>query len=151
MINQWQQSPLRPIPQPQKTYELFISHSWDYGFDRNGLHNLLRNNFLTTEFFRDSSAPKEHPIHSMNDTDLINELIRRIQTVGVLLVPAGVYVTLSKWIQVEMAIAQQLGVPILAIRKFGAERTSTVAMQGANQMVNWNGASIVTAIRSLHA
>lgn len=141
---------LTPVS-PAKTYELFISHSWDYGVDRDGLWELLRANFMVTEQFRDSSAPKEHPIHSMNDNDLIDELINRIQRVGVLIVPAGVYVTYSKWIQIEMAIAQRLGVPILAIRKYGADRTSTVAMQGANHTVNWNGNSIVTAIRMLHA
>jgi hypothetical protein len=149
MYNQWQ--PTSPVPQFRKTYELFISHSWDYGVDRDGLQKLLVANFTTDEAFRDSSAPKEHPIHSMNDDDLIRELYDRIQKVGVLIVPAGVYVTHSKWIQIEMAIAQRLGVPILAVRKFGADRTSTVAMQGANYTVNWNGNSIVTAVRGLHA
>jgi hypothetical protein len=67
------------------------------------------------------------------------------------MIPAGVYVTYSKWIQVEMAIAQQLSVPILAINKFGSERSSAVAAQGATQTVNWNGNSIANAIRQLHA
>lgn len=149
MTDLWQ----TPMPQPRfsKIYELFVSHSWDYGLDRESLHKLLIANFITTEAFRDSSAPKDHPIHSMNDNDLIAELFNRIQHVGVLLVPAGIYVTHSKWIQIEMAIAQKRGVPILAIRKFGADRTSLVAMQGANQTVNWNGSSIVSAIRLLHA
>lgn len=135
----------------QKHYNLFISHSWDYGTDRDSLWKLFIQNFTTRETFSDSSAPKEHPIHSMSDQDLINELISRIQRIGVLIVPAGVYVTYSKWIQTEMTIAQQLGVPVLAIHKFGADRSSVVALQGANQTVHWNGNSIVTAIRSLHA
>lgn len=148
-MNQWQQS-LYGQPQ-RRDYRLFISHSWDYGVDRDGLWNLLRQNFFTHEYFSDSSAPKEHPIHSMNDNDLVNALIERIRSVGVLVVPAGVYVSHSKWIQVEMRIAQALGVPILAIQKFGALRSSLVAMQGANATVHWNGQSIVNAVRSLHA
>lgn len=150
MYNQWQQN-LTPAPQFDKIYELFISHSWDYGTARDGLHKLLVANLTTREAFRDSSAPKEHPIHSMNDTDLINELIERISKIGLLIVPAGVYVTHSKWIQIEMAIAQRLGVPILAVRPFAVDRTSTIAMQGATQTVNWNGNSIASAVRMLHA
>lgn len=150
MNNQWQQY-VTPAPQYDKIYELFISHSWDYGIHRDSLQKLLIANLTTREAFRDSSAPKDHPIHSMNDTQLIAELIDRIQKVGLLIVPAGVYVTHSKWIQVEMTIARSLGVPILAVQPYGAQRTSVVAMQGASHTVNWNGNSIVTAVRSLHA
>lgn len=147
MYNQFASALNPPI---LKHYNLFISHSWDYGIDRNSLWNLLVQNFTTQESFSDSSAPKDHPIHAMNDQQLVSELFNRIGKIGVLIVPAGVYVTHSKWIQVEMAIAQRLGVPILAVHKYGADRSSTVALQGANHTVHWNGQSITGAIRSLH-
>ena len=136
---------------PQKHYSLFISHSWDYGPDRDTLSQLIVGSLLPNETASDASAPKDHPIHTMSDMQLVNELVNRIKQIGVMVVPAGVYVTHSKWIQIEMAIAKELKVPIIAVEKWGANRSSLVATQGATETVGWNGSSVMGAIRRHHA
>lgn len=68
----------------------------------------------------------------------------------VILIVVGVYSSYSKWIIKEIAIAQSFSKPkpILAIEPWGSYRTSYVK-EHADATVGWNGASIVSAIRSL--
>lgn len=59
---------------------------------------------------------------------------------------AGVYATYSKWIKVEIEIAQNLGKRIIAIEPWGSEKTSSVVKNAAHKIVKWSGASVVKAI-----
>ena len=63
------------------------------------------------------------------------------------LIMAGKYSTFSKWIKREVRIAQELGKPILAITPWGAEQISTVVKDAADEVVKWQSASIIDAIR----
>jgi hypothetical protein len=69
----------------------------------------------------------------------------------IVIVLAGVYATYSKWINVEVGLAQAFNPrkPILAIEPWASERTSTFVKNNATRIVAWNTASIVTAIREL--
>ena len=57
------------------------------------------------------------------------------------------YSTYSKWINIEIQLAKEMGKKIIAIEPWGAERTSTVVKQAADITVGWNTSSIVKAIR----
>lgn len=135
-------------PRQPKRYDLFISHSWDYGDDRTNLGGLIYKALIPDQAF-DSSAPKDHPIHAQSDDALIDALVQRIKGSNVLIFPAGVYASYSKWIPIEIAIAQSLGKPIIAVEKWGAQRSSTV-VQAANEIVKWNGKSVADAIKKWH-
>ena len=65
------------------------------------------------------------------------------------LILAGVYATYSKWINIEIELAQELGKSIIAIEPRGAEKTSLVVKDAADIVVGWNTESIVDAIREL--
>lgn len=134
-----------------KTYNLFISHSWAYGDAYNRLLELLEKD---PHFcFRDYSVPKDDPIHSAgSDSKLYQAIKNQIAPSSVVLILAGVYSTYSKWINKEIQIAQSefsVPKPIIAIEPWGAEKTSTVVKNAADEIVRWNSSSIIAAIKRL--
>ena len=70
-----------------------------------------------------------------------------MQPSSCVLILAGVYATYSKWINIEIDLAQSMEKKIIAIEPFGAERTSMVVKNAADKIVKWNTDSIVEAIR----
>lgn len=133
-----------------KEYHLFISHSWDYGDDRTSLGDLVVKGLPDAGQVWDYSAPKDHPIHSANRNDLIAALYDRIGKAKVLIFPAGMYASYSEWIPIEIGIAQRLQKPIIAVEKWGAQRSSSMA-QYAHEIVGWNSSTIGVAIKRWHA
>lgn len=128
------------------TYNLFISHSWSYSENYNSLLNLLDNdpNFV----YKDYSVPKNDPIHNANNDAQLRAAIRsKMQHASCVLILAGVYATYSKWIKIEIELAQEMGKKIIAIQPWGAEHTSIVVKHAADTIVGWNTASIVRSIK----
>ena len=134
-----------------KTYNLFISHSWAYSNTYNGLVSLLdaRKYFS----YRNYSVPKDDPVHTNGtDKELYAAIKRQMSPCSVILILAGVYGSYSKWIDKEIQIAQtefSSIKPIIAIKPWGSQRTSTKVTEAANKVVGWNTESIVSAIREL--
>ena len=133
------------------TYNLFISHSWRYGDAYDRLVDLLRNRPYFA--FRNYSVPQNDPIHNArNDAQLRKAIRDQMIPCHVIIIMAGVYSTYSKWINIEIDLAQkgfQNPKPIIAVRPWGSERISTVVSSAANQIVGWNTESVVKAIRDL--
>ncbi len=135
----------------EKTYNLFISHSWAYSDNYDALIRLLGKDGSFS--YRDYSVPKDDPIHT-NGTDrmLYNAIKEKISHAGVVLILAGVYASYSKWIDKEIYIAQnefRFPKPIIAVEYWGAERTSKPVKEAADLIVRWNSSSIIQAIRVL--
>lgn len=135
------------MPRP-RVYNLFVSHSWDYGDDRTNLGKLIMNG-LGSQYVYDSSAPEDDPIHAASDDELIQVLIGRISNSNVLVFPAGVYASHSKWIPIELAIAKVYKKPIIAVEKWGFQR-STSMVADATEIVGWNSKSVADAIKRWH-
>ncbi len=130
------------------TYNLFISHSWSYGDSYERLINML--NSKTYFSYKNYSVPKNDPIHNASNEKQLKEAIRRqMQPASCVLILAGVYSTYSKWINIEIELALELGKKIIAIEPWGSERTSVVVKNNANKIVKWNTDSIVSAIREV--
>ena len=70
-----------------------------------------------------------------------------MQHASCVLILAGVYATYSKWINIEIELAQQMNKTIIAIEPWGSEKTSIVVKKAADKIVRWNTDSIVAAIR----
>ncbi len=134
-----------------RTFNLFVSHSWDYSDAYDKLVNLLRKQRHFA--FKDYSVPRDDPIHDAKNAQELRLAIRnQIAPCSVVLILAGVYSTYSRWINEEIALAKhgfENSKPILAIEPWGAERTSVPVQKAADRIVGWNTESIVTAIRSL--
>lgn len=130
-------------------YNLFISHSWSYGDQYNRLVELL--NAAPNFEYKNYSVPKDDPIHNAPyDWQLRAAIKEQMSHASCVLVLAGVYSTYSKWINIELDLAQTgFNIPkkIIAIEPWGAERTSTVVKTSADTIVKWQTSSIVKAIR----
>lgn len=127
------------------TYNLFISHSWAYSDAYEKLVNLLdsADNFS----YKNYSIPKDDPIHNAKYDYQLKEAIRnQIKHASCILILAGVYSTYSKWINIEIELAQEMGKKIIAIEPWGSERTSTIVKNNATKIVKWQTSSIVKAI-----
>ena len=128
------------------TYNLFISHSWTYGDAYDKLVDML--NAKPYFSYKNYSVPKYDPIHNVSNDYQLKEAIRRqMQPASCILILAGVYSTYSKWINIEIELAQSMGKKIIAIEPWGAERTSSKVKSTAHSIVRWNTDSIINAIR----
>ncbi len=133
-----------------RTHNLFISHSWTYADQYDRLVNLLSERSYFS--FKNYSVPKDDPIHNVGTDAQLREAIRRqMVPCGVVLILAGVYASYSKWIDIEIKLAEgfQQGKPIIAIEPWGSQRTSARVKQAADRIVKWNTESVVKAIREL--
>ena len=129
-----------------RLYSLFIGHSWTYGDAYEKLTGLLDE--ISYFNWRDYSVPKDSPIHDAPTTTMLEFAIReQMRHASCVLIMAGKYSTFSKWINREIRIAQELSKPILAIAPWGAKQISTIVRDSADEIVKWNSASIVDAIR----
>ena len=127
-------------------YNLFISHSWTYSDEYAKLINLL--NGVSGFTYRNYSVPKDDPIHNAPyDFQLKAAIRNQMQHASCVLVLAGVYSTYSRWIKIELELAREMGKKIIAIEPWGAERTSWIVKVYADEIVKWQGSSIVKAIR----
>ncbi len=132
-----------------KIFNLFISHSWAYSDAYEKLIGLL--NSKGGYFpYKNYSVPQNDPIHNAPNQALLYAAIEnQIKPASVVLILAGVYSSYSKWINIEIKIAKQLGKPIVAIEPWGSEKTSNVVKEAADEIVKWNTDSIVNAIRTV--
>lgn len=127
-------------------YNLFISHSWTYSDAYEKLVALLDSDAYFV--YKNYSVPKNDPIHNACYDYQLKEAIRnQMKYANCVLILAGVYSTYSKWINIEIDIANELGKKIIAIEPWGAEKTSLVVKQNADVVVKWQKSSILKGIR----
>jgi len=134
-----------------KTHNLFISHSWSYSDHYDRLVELLKERPYLS--FKNHSVPKDDPIHHARSELALKAAIKaRMTPCGIVLILAGVYASYSKWIDIEIDLAQgrfMPSKPVIAIVPWGSERTSTVVRNAARRIVGWRADSVVGAIREL--
>lgn len=127
-------------------YNLFISHSWTHGDIYDKLVNLLKSDSYFA--FKNYSVPKNDPVHNAkNDKELRAAIKRQMAPASCVLILTGVYATYSKWINVEVELAKEMGKKIIAIDYWGAQRTSLFVKQNADVIVKWQTSSIIKEIR----
>lgn len=128
-----------------KTYNLFISHAWDYNGDYYRLEKHLKD--YPSFNFKNYSVPQHDILHTRTDTELREALYRQIAPTSVVLIIAGMYYNHRKWIQKEIDIAKEYNKPIIVIRPWGAERMPSELASEEFIQVNWQTSSIVEAIK----
>lgn len=132
-----------------KTYDMFISHAWNYNEEYYRLIDLLdgANNF----YYRNYSVPEHDPVIEPNSDvgkrALSAALDRQIRPVNCVLVIAGMYAAYKYWIQKEIDLAQIYDKPIIGVIPRGLQRTPVDVQNASIEMVGWNTNSIVDAIR----
>lgn len=130
-----------------KTYNLFISHSWDHLDDLENLRTLLEERgFFNVDFLE---VTPENKFKSDNIYYLHACVKPLIKKADVVIGLAGVYASYSDWMQWELDTAIENNIPILGVIPWGQERVSTVVQDRADDIVRWNTESIIEAIRNL--
>lgn len=127
-----------------KTYNIFISHAWDYNSDYYRLVEKLNNEPYF--YFKNYSVPEHDALKTKTDKELEEALYRQIAPVSAVLIIAGMYYNHRKWIQKEIEIAQFYSKPIIVIKPWGAERLPSELNNFVQ--VNWQINSIVNAIKT---
>jgi hypothetical protein len=134
-----------------KTYNLFISHSWNYTDAYEKLCNLL--DAAPYFSYRNYSVPKDDPVQDANkDAELYQAIKRQISPCHIVIIMAGKYSTFSKWIKKEIKIAKEEfseEKPILAVKPWANTQVSTTVAENSDKLVGWNTNSIVSTIREL--
>jgi Thoeris protein ThsB, TIR-like domain len=133
-----------------KTYDLFISHAWKYHEDYDRLVEMLNNapNFKWRNYSVPQHDPKIDPNTNVGYAKLKTELEKQIKPVNCVIVLAGMYAAYSGWIGEEMNIADSYSKPMGGVNPWGQQRTPTAVSGRVKEMVGWNTATIIAAIRN---
>ena len=128
-------------------HKLFISHAWRYSDRYKRAVQFLNAapNFKWSNY----SVPEDKAFVGMSSEQLGEQMKRQIRPVQCVVIVSGMYVNHSGWIKYEMDFAKAIGKPILGIKRWGEQRTPQSVIDCADEMVAWNSASIVAAIRRL--
>jgi|TARA_B110000908_G_C10207727_1_gene428554 hypothetical protein len=132
-----------------KTYNIFISHSWEYSDAYDILCGMLNEKSYFS--YNNHSVPKNDPIHTNGtDRELKIAITNKVSNCHIILIMAGKYSTYSKWINKEIDIAKNgfsNPKPIVGIKPWASTQVSSVVKNNADIMVGWNTNSIVQAIK----
>ncbi len=129
-------------------YNLFISHSWSYSDAYEKLVKMLDSD--SNFNYKNYSVPKNDPIHdAIYDYQLKAAIKNQMQHASCVLILAGVYASYSKWINIEIQIANEMNKKIIAIEPWGSEKTSVVVKSNADRIVKWQSSSIINAIKNI--
>ena len=134
---------------------IFISHSWAYSNHYTKLREwIFEENWRVGQAsltFLDYSVLKDDPIHNAPSArDLRDAIYRKIVRSRVVVIPTGMYVNYSKWIQKEIDGAKQKEKPILGVNPWGQQRVSRVVADAADKLVGWRKKSVVDGIWNLY-
>jgi hypothetical protein len=134
---------------------VFISHSWSYSDHYNTLSEWIFEKEWTSGndpiLFHDYSVPRNDPIHDAPTDKALREAIyNKIRRSHVVVIPMGMYVSYSKWIQKEIDGSKDYSKPILAVNPRGQVRTPSVVQSNANHTVGWTSQSVVSGIWKLY-
>lgn len=134
---------------PLRNYDIFVSHAWQYNQDYYKLVGLLDQ---ASHFqYRNYSVPQHDPAVDsgtiVGQRKLAELLERQIRPAQCILVIGGMYANHKYWIDKEMAIAEYYNKPMIGVIPWGQLRVPIAVQERCHEMVHWNTASIVDAIR----
>ncbi|MFB6245470.1 MAG: TIR domain-containing protein [Candidatus Nanohaloarchaea archaeon] len=131
----------------RKEYNVFISHSWDYGDQYDRLKDLLDDKGHFN--YKDYSVPEDEELDPDEAHELWNDMKTRIKNSSAVVVTAGMYVSHSNWIRAEINMAKSTGTPVVAVKPRGNENLPSKVQEEADKVVGWNKESVVEAIREV--
>lgn len=130
-----------------KTYDLFISHAWEYSYEYSKVVAFLDS--VANFRWRNYSVPEHNPKIDPNSRNgvrkLTRELEKQVKPVNCVLVISGMYVSHRFWLQTEIDIANFYDKPVIGIIPRGASQIPAAVQY----VVGWNRFSITDAIRRI--
>ncbi len=122
---------------------MFICHDWEYSEDYYRVCTFLdaAPNFL----WQNLSVPEHDPLDT---NDMLEKNLRdQIRPADVMLILAGMYSARSTWMDWEVSFARRIGKAVIGIRPWGNVQVPIMVQRASDEIVGWNSASIVAAIR----
>ena len=86
-------------------------------------------------------------LNEYSDKELEEGIERQVRNASVVVAPAGMYASHSKWIEKEIEIAKKYNKPIVVVRPHGGEKMPKVLTENADEIVGWRGDSIRDAVK----
>lgn len=128
-----------------KTRTLFISHAWSYDDHYWKLVEWFNNapNF----HWKNCSVPNHDSLPDKTSRGLSEGMTRQLAIAQGVIILGGMYAAYSGWIDYEIREAKRMNKVIIGVRPWNATRVPLNVQDAATVMVNWNGASIIQAIR----
>lgn len=130
---------------PLKTYNIFISHAWSYHEEYDKIVEFLNESSYFS--WKNHSVPKDNALDTTNNKELVDALYNQIKSTNIVIILAGMYASYSKWIETEIAIAQNYEKPIIGIKPWGNQKIPSQVSDTAKEIIGWNTNSIIEAIR----
>jgi hypothetical protein len=131
-----------------KTRTIFISHAWQY--DEHYWKIVEWFNNAPNFSWKNCSVPNHDSLPDKTSRGLSAGMTRQISPAQGVIILAGMYAAHSSWIDYEIAEAQRMGKIIIGVVPWGQERVPLNVQRAAgNNMVGWNSASVVQAVRTL--
>lgn len=132
-------------PKPEKTYKLFISHSWDYEDQYERLKELLDD--VPGFAFLDYSVPQDDPLETKSRAELRRQLTAKIKQTSAVVIISGMYASYSDIIEMEIDIANELDKPVIGVKPWGNKQVPKKVREEAYVIVGWNSQSIANAVQ----
>lgn len=134
-----------------KTYNLFVSHAWDYSEDYKKVIEWLDKAKAEKRLdYKNYSDPKDDPIVDPDEETkkkrMKEKLRNQIRPSSIVIVIAGMYVAYSEWIGFEIDTAVGMNKYIIGLKPWGQERVPTKLSDNADVIVGWNYESLISAI-----
>jgi len=134
-----------------KTYNLFVSHAWDYSEDYKKVIEWLDKAKADKRLdYKNYSDPKDDPIVDPDEETkkkrMKEKLRNQIRPSTIVIVISGMYVAHSEWIGFEIDTAVEMKKYIIGLKPWGQERVPTKVSDNADVMVGWNYESLINAI-----
>jgi hypothetical protein len=96
---------------------LFISHVFARDHDRQAFHRRLEQAWPKGAVYRVLEPSKRHHEGDLSKSEIKTFLKQQIAEADVLIVVAARYAADSEWMQFEVRTAQELGVPVLLVKR----------------------------------
>ena len=128
-----------------KTYDVFISHAWNYHEDYFRVVQFLNDALYFN--WRNYSVPEHDPVDGNSNRMLKEALKRQMRPANIVLILAGMYAAHSGWIDFEIEFSLQINKPMIGIRPWGQQRIPKIVSDNVDVMVGWQTDSIISAIR----
>lgn len=131
-----------------RTYNLFISHSWNYYNEYCKLVDLLKG--IRYFKWKNYSVSPEYPISPdlhISDSQLQNYLENQIKRASCVLIIGGKYINFREWIQTEINISAYFEKPMIGVLPLGTREVPKIFKEICVDIVGWNFNSIASSIK----
>lgn len=133
---------------PDKTYELFISHGWEYNDNYYRMIEFLdkTQNALDGFNYEPASDAEHDAPHRKYEDELKVEMRAQIDRSEAVFILSDQYEHNAYWLDFAMDYAHKSDTPVLGMRPWGEKRTPAAVEQHSDALLQWDTREIEKAL-----